>query len=159
MREKELLLEINGQEYKVIISEFTAAEAKVSVNGKDYTVGLRDLGIEQVAEVKPIAPPEAIAPKPEISAKKPVAAKPLHRPKSLAMENAIVAPLPGQLIKVFVKEGDTITAGQKVCVLEAMKMENEVNATASGMIIDIKFREGDSVNQGDVLILLKPVEN
>lgn len=159
MKEKEIVLDIKGKEYKVVISKFSADEAEIKVDETVYRVGLKDLGVEQVAEVKPqVAPrgPQTTAPK--TSAAKSGKSIPLHRPSSISDGASITAPLPGLVTKLFVQEGDVIKVGQKVLMLEAMKMENEVNATSEGMVIDIRHKEGDSVNQGDVLILLKPVE-
>lgn len=162
MKEKEITLDINGKDYKVVISSFTADQAEISVNGKKYLVGLKDLGIEQVAEVKPTPAPRGgdeihrpAAAVPGVSKGK---AAPVHRPKSIDNKNSIVAPLPGLIKRILVREGDVIKIGQPIMIIEAMKMENEINATSQGMIIDIRFREGDSVNQGDTLIHLKPAE-
>jgi len=157
MNEKEIVLDIHGKEYKVLIEEFTADNASVRVNGNKYSVAIKDLGIERAADVKPVKdapmqrPPRvAVGEKQKARAQKPMAAGP---------ENAVLSPLPGQIIRFLIREGDEVQEGQKICMLEAMKMENEVNATVSGVVIDIKFNEGDTVNQGDVLILVKPSEN
>ncbi len=159
MKEKEIVLDIKGKEYKVTINKFSAESAEIKVDDVIYEVGLKDLGIEQVAEVKPQpAPrgPEETAPR--VAKVKSDAAIPLHRPQSISDGATIIAPLPGLITKVFINEGDIIEVGQKVLMLEAMKMENEVNATSAGMVIDIRHKEGSPVNQGDVLIMLKPVE-
>jgi len=160
MKEKEIILEINGKNYKVKISKFTAEEAEIKIDDANYTISLKDLGIEEVAEVKPQpAPrgPQSTAPiTPGVT--KPAAPSALHRPKSISDGSSISAPLPGLITKIFINEGDTIKMGQPLLMLEAMKMENEVNATAEGMVIDIRHKEGSSVNQGDTLILLKPAE-
>ncbi len=164
MKEKELTLDINGKDYKVSIIRFTADEAEVRVNGENYVVGLKDLGIEQVADIKPQpgpAPETATETQPPAGAAFPgrkKSASPVHRPKTLQNQNAITAPLPGLITKIFIKDGDVIKAGQPIIMLEAMKMENEVNATSAGIVLDIRFKEGDSVNQGDVLVLIKPAE-
>lgn len=163
MKEKELTLDINGKDYKVSIIRFTADEAEVRVNGENYVVGLKDLGIEQIADIKPQPgpAPEAAAetqPQAHASAGGKRLASAVHRPKTLQNQNTITAPLPGLITKIFIKDGDVIKAGQPIMMLEAMKMENEVNATSGGMVLDIRFKEGDSVNQGDVLVLLKPAE-
>ncbi|NOX90857.1 MAG: biotin/lipoyl-binding protein [Calditrichaeota bacterium] len=158
MKEKEITLEINGKDYKVKIHRFSAEEAEISVDETLYRVGLKDLGIEEVAYVKPQpAPrgPQATAPKTSLTQKPSPA---LHRPKVVSDGSAIKSPLPGLILKVLVNEGDMVKAGQPVILIEAMKMENEVNATADGVVIDIRHKEGDTVNQGDVLILLKPAE-
>ena len=154
MKDKELVLEINGREYKVVVNEFSAYEATVSVDGKKYKVGLKDLGAEQLTKVKPHAP--IAAPKLKM---KSISEVPVHRPSSLAGSNTVFAPLPGQIIDLFVAEGDMIEAGQRICMLEAMKMENEVNATVSGIVVDIRYKIGDTVNQGDPLFILKPAES
>lgn len=154
MKDKELVLEINGREYTVVVNEFSAREATVSVDGKKYKVGLKDLGAEQAAAVKPHAP----VVKTQAVTVGHGGGKPLHRPEALAKANTILAPLPGQIIDIFVQEGETIKAGQRVCMLEAMKMENEVNASVGGIVVDIRKKVGQSVNQGDALFILKPVE-
>lgn len=163
MKEKEITLDIDGKDYKVVISSFTADQAEISVNGKKYLVGLKDLGIEQVSDIKPQPLPKEpgaefhrpAAPVTDSGKRKPV---PIHRPKTIDNKNTILAPLPGLITKILVREGDSIKVGQPVLIIEAMKMENEINASNPGMIINICFREGDSVNQGDVLFHLKPME-
>jgi len=159
MKQKEIILDIKGKEYKVTINKFSAEEAEIKVDDITYQVGLKDLGIEQVAEVKPQqAPQGAKTTAPKTSLSKKDKSIPLHRPTTISDGATITAPLPGLIIKLFINEGDIIKAGQRVLMLEAMKMENEVNATSDGMVIDIRHKEGASVNQGDVLIMLKPVE-
>ncbi len=154
MKQKTLKLEINGKAFSVTINEFNAYEAKVSVNGKSYTVGLKDLGIEQVADlqiqrVAELVP--AVTPAtPILSGSAPV----LHKPKSVSNLTSIIAPLPGLILKIPVKVGDAVKAGQNMLVMEAMKMENEVQAATNGIVKSIFFKEGDSVNEGDVLIEL-----
>jgi len=53
MKAKKLKLEINNKDYEVIINEFGARTARLTVNGTTYTVGIKDLGIEQVSDIKP----------------------------------------------------------------------------------------------------------
>lgn len=159
MKEKELILDINGKEYKVKIHNFGAETAEISVDDAQYSVGLKDLGVADVAQVKPSPAPRG--PQSTTAAtlfKKISGEASLHRPKTLSDGGSIVAPLPGLVMKIYVKEGDDIKLGQPVMMLEAMKMENEVTATAEGVIIDIRYKEGDSVNQGETIILLKAAE-
>ncbi|HHS14262.1 MAG TPA: biotin/lipoyl-binding protein [bacterium] len=161
MIEKEIKLDINGKDYSVIIEAFSAKEAVVRVNSRKYRVGLTDLGIEKAADEKPeTTVPSAVQKRPVSVPAASVSAgagqPALFRPKTLEDRNSILAPLPGQIQKIFIREGDAVKAGQPVMIIEAMKMENEVNAPNPGVVVDIRFREGDSVNQGEVLILLKP---
>ncbi len=154
MREKEFNLEINGKEYSVIISDFTATTAEVEVNGNKYNVNIKDLGIEQVADLKPqfsaVAAPQAFAATPGSSAAQPT----LHKPASLANATAIMSPLPGLVQKIMVSVGDQVTAGQNLLIMEAMKMENEIQAKSDGTITAIKVKEGESVEEGIELVVI-----
>ena len=66
--------------------------------------------------------------------------------------NAVVAPLAGSVSKVLVKDGDEITSGQVLLVLEAMKMETEITAPADGVVGSINVEPGDSVQAGQPLV-------
>ena len=70
--------------------------------------------------------------------------------QSKALE--LKAPMPGMVLEVQVKVGDTISKGDGLIVLEAMKMENVLKASSDGTIKSIKTSQGDSVNKNDVLI-------
>ena len=61
----------------------------------------------------------------------------------------------GTILSVDVDEGDEVSAGDVVCVLEAMKMENDVVAERGGTVASVHVGEGDSVDMGDVLIVLE----
>lgn len=61
------------------------------------------------------------------------------------------APMPGVIIEVCVKPGDTVERGQKVAVLDAMKMHNLIGATRAGTIAEVYVTEGQSVNHGDAI--------
>jgi len=62
------------------------------------------------------------------------------------------APMPGRVLKIFVKEGDAIQIGDNVLSLEAMKMENILKAEGIGTVSKICIAEGDVVDKGAVLI-------
>jgi biotin carboxyl carrier protein len=155
MKEKRLELEINGQSYAVVINDFTAYKARITVNGRQYEIGLKDLGLDQVSDIKPKLSSSQEQVPPVV---KPAGAVPetqLHRPKSVIDSTAVVAPLPGLIQNIFVKVGDQVRAGQHVLTMEAMKMENEIQTSRDGVIKDIRVRIGDSVNEGDTLIILE----
>ena len=83
-----------------------------------------------------------VAPKAEAAAPKAVAG------------NKITAPLPGRIISLKVKVGDTVNAGDEVVVLEAMKMENSINSDYSGTVQQILVAEGDNVATDAVLMIV-----
>ncbi len=67
-------------------------------------------------------------------------------------ENALVAPMPGKIIKVHVNTGDKVKAGDKLIVMEAMKMEMALEAPADGVVSAIAYQDGDLVNDGETLL-------
>jgi propionyl-CoA carboxylase alpha chain len=66
----------------------------------------------------------------------------------------LIAPMPGLLVSVSVKEGDEVKAGDEVAVLEAMKMENALRAERNGVITKVHFEQGASVEVDDVIMEL-----
>jgi pyruvate carboxylase subunit B len=69
----------------------------------------------------------------------------------------ILAPMPGLIVRVNVKAGDKVEAGQGVVVMEAMKMENELRATAPGIVKSVEVSAGTAVEKGALLVALGEV--
>ena len=67
----------------------------------------------------------------------------------------ITAQMPGKVVRVLVSEGDDVTAGQGVVVVEAMKMENEMAAPKDGKIVSLNVEPGQSVESGAVLAVIE----
>ena len=67
----------------------------------------------------------------------------------------IVAPMPGKVVRLMVREGDEVELGAGVGVVEAMKMQNEIKSPKKGTIQKILVREGATVNAGDVLAIVE----
>jgi biotin carboxyl carrier protein len=63
----------------------------------------------------------------------------------------IVAPMPGKVVRLLVKAGDTVEAGQGLLVVEAMKMQNEIRSPKSGVVERFLAQEGKAVNAGEIL--------
>jgi acetyl-CoA/propionyl-CoA/long-chain acyl-CoA carboxylase, biotin carboxylase, biotin carboxyl carrier protein len=70
--------------------------------------------------------------------------------------DAIVSPMQGTVLSVQVADGDPVTAGQVICVVEAMKMENEVHALRDGIVAELSVRPGEPVGTGQVICLVVP---
>ena len=66
----------------------------------------------------------------------------------------IVAPMPGKVVRLLVKAGDHVEAGQGLLVVEAMKMQNEIRSPKSGTLERILAKEGQPVNAGEVLCVV-----
>jgi biotin carboxyl carrier protein len=63
----------------------------------------------------------------------------------------VVAPMPGKVVRLLVKAGDHVEAGQDLLVVEAMKMQNEIRSPKSGTVERVLAREGQPVNAGEIL--------
>lgn len=67
----------------------------------------------------------------------------------------IASPMPGKVVKVFVKVGDAVTEGQGLVVVEAMKMENELKAPKAGTVVEVTAVEGQAVENGAKLVVVE----
>ncbi len=133
---KKFKFTIRGNEYEVQINSFEDNIAEIDVNGSIYQVELE-------AEVKTTKTPKLIRSKP-VQTKE-------EKPKPASGLSKVVAPLPGTIFKLIVKEGDEVKKGQAILILEAMKMENNILAEKDGVVNKVLVSEGDSVLQGDIL--------
>lgn len=73
-------------------------------------------------------------------------------------DETIQSPMPGLIVDVPVSEGDVVTKGDKVVILESMKMENELKASGDGVIGRILVGKGDSVEKGQDLVVILPLD-
>lgn len=110
----------------------------VTVNGKTYSVDVEEVGGDSNATVVPVTA-AASAP----------AAKPI-----VGEGTPLKAPMPGLILGLAHKDGDTVKKNEKVIVLEAMKMENDINVPADGVITYV-VKKGDNVDTGTVLAYIK----
>ena len=115
----------------------------VTVNGVAYNVTVEE-GTGAAAASAPVAAPAA-APAPVAAPAAPAA------PAGAAGSVTVTAPMPGNILDVKVKAGDSVKAGDTLLILEAMKMENEISAPQDGTIASVNVRKGDVVNSGDLL--------
>ena len=142
---KQYKYKINGNLYNVTVNDVEDNIANVEVNGTSYKVEL-DKPVK--AAPKPVTRPAA-APKTETGApvvtKQPTASK----------KAGVKSPLPGVILDIKVKEGDTVKRGQTIIILEAMKMENNINANKDGKVAEIKVNKGDSVLEGTDLVIIE----
>ncbi|MCH5246340.1 MAG: biotin/lipoyl-binding protein [Muribaculaceae bacterium] len=143
---KEYKYKINGNTYKVAIGDIDDNIAQVEVNGTPYKVEL-----EKSAKPASVVskPRPAAAPRTESGAK--VIAQ---RPAAGGNGKPVAAPLPGVVLSIAVKVGDTVKASDTVAVLEAMKMENAIHAGTDGVVTSINVNAGDSVLEGTTIITI-----
>ncbi len=142
IRMKKFKFTISGSEYDVEILDIENNIAEIEVNGTKYEV-------EIAQDVKTPKTPRLV--------RKPVEQKPGEGQivkQSSTEGKAVKAPLPGTIFKLNVAVGDTVSKGQVLLIMEAMKMENNVLADDGGIVKAVKVKEGDTVLQDDVLIVV-----
>ena len=118
----------------------------ITVNGVAYSVSVE----ETAAGAAPVAAAPVAAPAAPKAAPAPAAA-----PKAAAGAAgavAVKAPMPGNILDVKVKAGDSVKAGDVLAILEAMKMENSITSDVAGTIKQILVQEGDNVATDAILI-------
>ncbi|MBW2466058.1 MAG: biotin/lipoyl-binding protein [Deltaproteobacteria bacterium] len=139
-------LSINNNSYEVVVKKVTESEALVEVNGQEHTVSINQIESLILPETIPKAAPEQ---KPGIKQ------APNSVQTTAASGDNIIAPMPGQIKAILVREGDMVKAGQKLLIMEAMKLENKLPAPRDGKVKHILVRDGDIVSQGQELIVIK----
>ncbi len=158
---QEFTIILNGVQYPIVVEGET-----ITVNGRPFTVEVADDGtvlVDGIAyevalegdtaivgeerlplEVKGLTVAVAAAPTP------PAAAPTL--PAGEAGLGAVLAIMPGKIVRVMVEPGQEVQEGSAVCVLEAMKMENELHARKSGTVRAVYVKPGDDVEKDQVLV-------
>ena len=144
---KEYKYKINGNTYKVAVGDIDDNIAQVEVNGIPYKVELE----RAAAPVKVVNNPRAAA-APRTASGEKVIAKPAAAP---AGGFVVKAPLPGVILSISVKVGDTVKAADTVAMLEAMKMENAIRAGRDGKVTAINAQPGNSVLEGAAIITIE----
>lgn len=133
---------------------------KVTLNKRVYEVEVEEGSAmlvdeyELAAPAAPAAPAPVApaAPAPVAAAAAPVAAAPAAA--GLTAGTVVEAPMPGNVLKINVAQGQTVKEGDVLLVLEAMKMENEITATKSGTVAQIVTAKGAVVETGSPLVVI-----
>ena len=134
---------IGGQKYETTVKEIEPNVAEVVVNGTSFIVEFQKNESKKVKAARVAAP--AAAP-----TAAPVAAKP-------AGAAVVKSPLPGSIVKVMVKPGDSIKKGDTLLTMESMKMENVVASEYTGTVKNVLVQAGQNVMQDDKLVEIETV--
>lgn len=110
----------------------------VNVNGTSYEVEVEEIAAGAAPAAAPVQ-----------------AAAPAAAATVAAGATSVTAPMPGNILDIKVKVGDTVDANTVVIMLEAMKMENEIMAPADGKVVSVNATKGASVNSGDVIVAIQ----
>jgi len=113
-----------------------------------------ELDVEEISDKKPAVQKTASAP---ISTSAPIAvpsSTPKVAPTAPAGAQTVSAPMPGKILTINIKAGDSVKRGDVIFILEAMKMQNEIMATQDGKVSDVSVAVGQTVSTGDILAVL-----
>lgn len=143
---KEYKYKINGMKFTVAVGDIVDNEATVEVNGIPYKVEL-----DRKAPQKPALSQSGYTNHGPATV---TTSKPAPKPVTAGIAEAVKSPLPGTVMSIDVKVGDTVKSGDKVGVLEAMKMENDIRTVKGGTVKQILVKVGDAILEGtDIMII------
>ena len=141
-----LRIKVGDNWYNVEVGELTQSPVQVTVEGETFLVEVEGLPTQSVSRPRRgrTQTPGIVVPPP-----------PTRGSAGSGPDNIIASPLSGRVISILVRPGDRVSAGQEVCVVEAMKMEQSIRAARDGVVKEILVQPMDSVRTNDPLIELE----
>ncbi len=134
---------IDNQTYQVDVEDIHARPVVALVDGERYEVWPEE---EE-------APAKKVSSAPAVSVPSPSQQPPLQSPKGqTGGEKEVTSPLPGVIVAILAEPGDSVSRGQELCTLEAMKMKNAIRANREGTIAAVEVSVGDQVGHGQTLM-------
>ncbi len=136
---------VNNNLYEVEIENINVRPVIAIIDGERFEIMPENAGqVESLKKTDTKAAKKLFNPNPASVAK--------SSPSPAMSGNAIIAPLPGIIVEVFVKTGEKVEAGQVVVIIEAMKMKNSIRSIYSGTVSEVFVSPGQSVVHKQVLI-------
>ncbi len=127
---------------------------KITLNGRTYEVEVEAGKAMLLSEYEAIVPSAPAAPAAAPVAAVPAPAAAPAAPAVTGAGEAVNAPMPGNILKVNVTQGQAVKEGDVLCVLEAMKMENEIMAPKTGTVTQVLVSKGSTVDTGAPLVVI-----
>ena len=139
-------IKIQDEWYDIEIGNLTNSNVEVTVNGESFSIEIETPQQEQ----RPY-------PRRERSSEPITHQAPLDTATSRTQVNESIlrSPMPGRVMSITVRPGDSVSEGDEVCVVEAMKMEQSIRAPRNGIVKEIHVQPLDSVNANDPLVELE----
>lgn len=140
-----LLVKIDDQSYEVEVGDLNVRPVLATIDGEVFEIWPEDGQSAPTAAVVPVAMPAAVKPAPAPASNAPATA-------SVDRNKSVIAPIPGTIVSIAVKEGNSVNPAQELFALEAMKMKNIIRATRAAKIARVLIKVGDRVTQGQALV-------
>lgn len=138
---KKFSFTIGGQKYDTTVKEIETNVAEVVVNGTSFIVEFQKKESKKVTAARVAAPAASVA----------------AAPAQPAGSATVKSPLPGSIVKVMVKPGDSVKKGDTLLTMESMKMENIVASEYTGTVKNVLVQPGQNVMQDDKLVEIETV--
>ena len=154
MAGRTIRVKVGERWYTVEVQDLSASPVRVTVDGQAFEVELEGLpGATTAPAVE--APPTAS--QPAVTAPPPAAtpAQPSPPATAVSSDKAIRSPMPGKVLSIMVRPGDTVAPEQEVCVVEAMKMEQSIRTPQGGVVKTIHVQPMQQVSVNALLMELE----
>ncbi|MFA5835608.1 MAG: biotin/lipoyl-containing protein [Bellilinea sp.] len=140
-----LQVKIEDQTLEVEIEDLSSRPIVVNVQGE-----MVEVWPEETAA--PVTAAAVTTPTPAPAASAPVRVSPTPAAAAANSANAVLAPLPGTIVGITVREGQIVKRGEELLTLEAMKMKNSIRAGRDGKVGTIHVKVGDQVRHNQILL-------
>lgn len=144
IRKKELRLQVNNNWHDVTIEYKGNNEAIVTVGNDPVEIRWEN---KKPIDQKPTTTPTTTPKTPEVIPVQPAITQPVTQ-----NDKTVTAPMPGRIIGISVKPNDSVSIGDEICILEAMKMQQTITATFSGTIKNVAVQPGDTIPAGQTIV-------
>ena len=139
---------IQGKSFKVGLNDLQARPIRAEIEGEIFEVWPEETPVQaRIVNANTAAPLPPSSPPAVATRSTPIAQE--------KRSNIINAPIPGVIVAINVKQGDTVQYGQELCILEAMKMKNTIRANRDGIVKEVYAQLNEHVQQGKALIELE----
>lgn len=141
---REYKITIDGTTYSVDIGRIVDDKVDVVLDGKTYQV-IVETPMRRVSKTPVIKRRHEVMNVADVPDR-------TSAPGSVMTGGEVLSPLPGLILKLLVKEGDMVSSGQPVTIMEAMKMENEIESPITGTVQEIVVSEGDTILENAIIM-------
>lgn len=140
---------LNGQRHEVEAQQLPGGAMTLRLGARTYTIEFEERGDETAVLVK------GQVSRFDVVDERAHQLRAANATFEVEGRQTIASPMPGKVVKIFVKAGDQVKEGEGLVVVEAMKMENELKSPKAGTVVEVIAKEGQPVENGAKLIVVE----